>query len=297
MAEIEKLEQCDHENFATNLRFVNTVDERCGESLDAFGTLLDEVGTAFGNMAGISGHDKAVGEWADSVPLPSDLAVEMLDKAILLGASSTVDETSTAKDHLVRGIAKWARLRLLQRLKRDFSLGVIDLLRNHAVPAMGYLRVQSESAALLRLFEAKPALGARWWNAITLDEGAAFHRANNSGIRTIIKDAGLDLYYQMGSAMAMHSRSAGVVHGILYGGEPPESEDTVTIKMTYQDLDSAKQVFVHFTNYLMAHSTIARLLPSCVPEVSGAVFEQSLPDFVALVDGVVTTAQRVLSQE
>ena len=294
--DLERLEEDDHSNFATNLNMVRQVDARSIEAINAYARLLDGAGTAFGNAAGISKNERVVGQWSDSVPMAPDAATQMLDEAILLGSKGIEDDAAVAKRHLVEGKGKWARLRLFQRLRRDFDLGIIELLRNHAVSSMGYLRVQSETIALAAAIVEKPEMGSEWWDAISMDAGKAFHAKHNSRIRGLVKEVGLEMYYQLGSAMAMHSRLAGVVNGIMYGGEPEVTDDKVTLKITYQDIDDARLLFIYFANYLLAHVAVAKALPRCMPEVKSVELGGLIGEYVTPVNGVLETARRVMQK-
>jgi hypothetical protein len=272
---------------------VRKADARSTEAIAAYAALLNHAGTSLANSAGIAGDDWVVGQWSESMPMPSDEATEMLDEAVLIGG--TQDDAAQAKQSLVGGKAKYARLRLLQRLRRDFDLGLLDLLRNHIVSSMGYLRVQSETAALAVAIAENPSVGSEWWDALTLDAGRAFHRKHNPRLRELMKRMGLDLYYQLGSEMAMHSRLAGVINGILYGGESEKTETTVSIKITYQDFDDAKRLFLYFANYLLAHHLIAKALPDCIPEVKSAELGVVMAAYMTPAEGVLDTARRILS--
>ena len=297
MTELESIEACDRENFTANLELVNRIHSESSAALDAFPLLLDAVGPAFATSAGLADDERALGEWSDSVELPRSVAIDMLDKAALIGTSQESDTTELAKERLASGQAKWARLRLLQRLRRDYCFGAIDVLRNHMVSSMGYLRLQAETAAFLRMIARDPDVGGKWWHAITLEEGKRFHHKHSRAINETVEQLGLTVYYGIGSAMAMHSRSAGLVHGVGYGGEPDDSGDVIRIKMTYQDIDDSRTFFSYFANYLLAHGKIADSLPESLPEVSPELYRPQAESFRAFIKGVLATAREYVQLE
>jgi len=290
LKDITTLEDTDHENFGRNYDFVGRVTPASHEAIEAFPTYIEGAIERFFKVAGFADNEKVVGQWAERFGLPDDLAVEMLDQATLIGEAPEGDNAGQAKKDLIDSLGKWARVRLLQRLHRDFCLGVLAMLRNHAVAAMGYLRVQCETAAIVKMTADSPDVGADWWHAITIGEGRAFYRRHNKMVAKTLKRAGLYTYYDIGSSMAMHSRGAGIVHGILYGGETEETDDTATIKVTFQDLDSPADIFRYFASYILAHKSIAKLVEAGLPELTAEQHADLSARFHARVGSVVRAA-------
>ena len=61
------------------------------------------------------------------------------------------DPTQEAKQTLTNAEAGVARMFLSLRPGRDFFFGITDLLRLRVIPALGYLRIQSETAAPMKI--------------------------------------------------------------------------------------------------------------------------------------------------
>ena len=72
----------------------------------------------------------------------------------------------------VRG--KWQRGLLLNRIGILYATAVVDLLRMRLTAPLGYVRLQCESIALVKLMSEDPSIAHQWVNIATDQEGRAF---------------------------------------------------------------------------------------------------------------------------
>jgi hypothetical protein len=173
------------------------------------------------------------------------------------------DPVAEAQDALRKGNSVIARVYLLLRLERDFLFGLSDLLRLRVTSMFGYLRVQTETVAILTLSSTDWAMAVDWLNS--LEGGKEFYKKYQGRIINKLRQLGLHHYYEDGSNTSLHSRVGGVAPGILIGGK--KQTPVRQLRLTYQEIDDKVTLFLWFCVFLKAHKEMIDKLPEAVPEI------------------------------
>jgi hypothetical protein len=258
---IDGLTDCDKNNLAESKRAVLTLHADSLSATDACADLLEHICVLFGEACGYDKYQQQVNDWLKGQSGRAEQAANLLEQAKLIGRVEGDDPVAEAQDALHKGNSVIGRIYLLLRLERDFLFGLSDLLRLRATSMFGYLRVQTETVAILALSATDSAVAVDWLNP----ESKNFYKNHHRKIIDKLKEIGLHHYYEDASNTSQHSRVGGVAPGIIIGGK----KDTLIreVKLTYQEIDDAVVLFLWFCVYLKAHKEIIDQLPLALPEV------------------------------
>jgi hypothetical protein len=263
--EIDGLLDCDEANIKQTKRALLSLHKDSLDATDECHTLFESIGILFGKACGYDKYNRQVNEWLETGRRGTpEQNVRFLEQAKIIGDVSGTDPVAQAKVAVEKANSAIARIYLLLRLGRDFFFGLTDLLRLRITSMHGYIRIQSETAAILCLCAAEPALAVDWFNAANLEEGKKFYNKYRKRITNKLRDLGLYRHFDNGSNIALHSRALGVASGIIAG---QKNAAPGTIRLVYQEADDAVIIFLWFWVYLDAHKDILNTLPKALPEV------------------------------
>ena len=184
----------------------------------------------------------------------SDEAVESSDEAVDLKASIVAAKTSKIQETLIR------------RLRRDFLFGLTDMLRLRTSPALGYLRLQLETLALIQIMESDPNAAALWLEAFENEEGRAFHDRYQPQIVKYLRQWELYEEYSRTSGTSQHSRVLGVAAGVLTA----MAEEPGQLGLAYQEIDDFVALLSEFRYFLAVNREVLRRLLEILPKASSA---------------------------
>lgn len=262
--EIDRLAECDKANLSESKRALLNLNTNSLAATDECAQLLENIGLSFGQACDYDKYNDQLNDWMKTQSGSAEEKFHFLEQATLIGQVGGTDPVAEAKGALVKACSVVARAYLLLRLRRDFLFGLTDLLRLRLTSAIGYLRVQTESIAILALLGGDSAMAVDWLNTCSRDEGKEFYKKYHRRIVEKLKELDLYDYYEDGSNMSLHSRVFGVAPGIGIGKKGvPQGR----IKLTYQEVDDAVILFLWFCVYLRAHERMIKKLPEALPEV------------------------------
>lgn len=291
-AAFDRLFECDLQNYQEAKRALNTIEANALKAADECATVLEKVGQAFGKVCKYDELHGILDSWIEKQQLPPTEAVKYLQSAVLIGKESKEDETSKAKAALEKLYSVIGRIYLLLRFGRDYLLGLSEILKLRVTPAMGYLRVQAESVALLKLFADEPHVAQDWLDATASESGKQFYQNHHTKIIKTVKKFNLYENYERGSWMALHSRVGGVSLGIIQGARKLEDSARGTVRLVYQEVDDHVVLFFWFCQYLLFHQKVVGILPTVLPEISSQEFaETGAGKFSEMVDGLRKTLE------
>jgi hypothetical protein len=219
------------------------------------------VGDQFGQVSGYDKHNLSLNDWLQSQAGSAGELVKFLEQATLIGDAGPSDPVSQARADLHRAHSVIARTYLVLRLRRDFLLGLSDLMKFRLIPALGYLRIQSESTAILALMVVDPGMSTDWLNP---HSGGKFYKRYHSKVVEKMKSLAIYEFYDQGSEMALHSRVHGVIPGLLIDEDATSRGDAV---LTYQEFAGPLDFLVWFGIYLRAHQRLLSGIEEGLPEI------------------------------
>jgi len=266
VTELEYLVLCDSENVVKSMANLSARISGVPEGIQAFMDAIGDVGEQWGEVTGYKTHQSEVDRWVKEMGLAREDITRILPSATLLDSGRPGDTSASAQRSFRTAVAVVARAILTDRLRRDFLWGVTDLLRLRETPAVGYIRLQCETAALIGLMHREPAIAPEWMSAVNRDAGRKFFKKWNEQIRSEVSDLGFDDYYGESSNTALHSRVGGVARGYLIGGK---TRKPGVVRLCYQELDNANLLVFALLRFLGFHGKILRLVERLYPELDG----------------------------
>jgi hypothetical protein len=102
------------------------------------------------------------------------------------------------------------RALLFARIGVFYSAAVADLLRMRLTVPLGYLRLQCESIALLKLMSENPSATQQWVSIQTDKDGRAFFQQHQPRVKDILTAYNLSDVYEHASGAALRSRFIGL---------------------------------------------------------------------------------------
>src|SRR2546428_4193706 len=147
------------------------------EGLEEFAACFERLTVVWGKVCDYDTHNIRFAEWAKRTGIDPAEALRLFSRAGLVGKGVADDSVGQAHGDLHESLAAVARSYLTVRLKRDFLFGLTDLLRLRLTAAVSYFRVQTETAALIKLMAKTPTLAREWFSVLTDQEGEAFYKA------------------------------------------------------------------------------------------------------------------------
>jgi hypothetical protein len=109
--------------------------------------------------------------------------------------------------------AKHQRGLLFSRIGVLYGAAVADLVRMRLTAPLGYVRLQCESIALLKIMSEDSSIVQQWVNIQTDKDGTAFYKKYQPRVINILKNYNLADAYNQASGAALHSRFIGVAQG------------------------------------------------------------------------------------
>lgn len=261
---LDQLVESDTHNYGESKRVLRAFHSSALSAAEHCLKVLEAIATAFGEVSGYDDYSNRLDDWLESQGGGVREKVRFLEQATLLGKVSGEDPVADAKEALGKAYSVVARTYLVMRLRRDCLFGLIELLRLRLTPALGYLRLQSESTAILALQNSDPVAAREWLDTSSTTGGKNFYNKHHRSIIQTLKSFDLHDYYEQGSYMSLHSRVFGVTPGIIIGSKDASPG---TIALTYQEIDDAEDLILWFCVYLRAHERIIAKLPVGLPEV------------------------------
>ena len=292
MSNLDKLLTIDNENIDKIKRMLGEISPDCMEAIEIGTTAFERLGKAWGEHCQYDRYREDLQRWGTEKGVVGDEMLRMLKDATLIGSPPTGDSTPNAKLSLDKGTAVIARTYLMLRLQREFLYGVTDILRLRVTPALGYLRIQTETIGLLKLIHDSPHVAQEWLDADKGEAGKEFFNNHNGQVIKNIRDLNLYEDYNRGSSMALHSRVGGVMAGILIGGK--RIEHPGIIQLTYQESDNPTIIFLWFCVFLNCHRRILDQIDRFVPALDADAIRQTNADrFGELVTNLWNILERM----
>lgn len=263
---IDNFIEIDQNNFDESKRALQELNSSSLETAEELYDFLNFIATEFGKVCGYDAQQKKFNKAINSIPPAGDVKefIKLLELSPIIGTINGEDPIGDGKKALENGYSIVVRTFLLLRLARDFLRGLTEILKLRITPAIGILRLQAESIALISLIKDNSEIAHSWINAISTGKSLLFFNKYHSRIVEKIKSFDLYDIYQRGSNMSQHSRIYGVGLGAIIGGKiaPPG-----TISLTFQEIDSQVFLLFWFYDFLRIHLNIIEKMPEITSEI------------------------------
>lgn len=265
---IEDFLDSEVENIRHGPNNLARIDSEAMATVEQCSTLLKALSVTYGRVARLGHNDRYFKEWAKQHQLSGKDASDFLLKSTFVGTPSK-DDAASAKGELERSTAVLVRALLLLRMRRDYLIGVSDLLKNRINQGLGSLRIQSESLALLRLMYDEPRIAREWLDADIGQSGRDFHNSHHSTLVGFVKDWNLKHYHDIASTVALHSRISGLSGAAQAAGGLAVVKGGVELSLLTGDTLDPAEFFLSVCYFLRFYDRAFSKIDNIVPEVAG----------------------------
>jgi hypothetical protein len=196
--------------------------------------------------------------------------------------------------------AKHQRGLLFTRVGVLYGTAVADLLRMRLTAPLGYVRLQCESIALLKLMAEDSSIIQQWVNIQTDKEGAAFYKKYQKRVMDILQKYNLSDAYNQASGAALHSRFIGVAQGYKSARREDGLRITQEHRINVQEFDPENphrfMLRVIFT-VLRVQALILANLKDALPEINDKLLlETRIPQFIERLNRFLELARAHFAQ-
>jgi len=271
MPELENLLQCDQMNIDTSMKNLTILEPRSTRLMESCILAITHVCQAYGKACRLDHHQQQFEGAIIKIPGFNSSLMETLHDAHLFGDSISDDPVLQAREASQAADCILSRLLLGLKFRRDLMFGLSDLLRLRLSSAMGILRTQVETMALLVHFVRNEADGRHWLETHDSAKGKLFHNKTRASISKIMRELGVDALYEHGSNMALHPRASGVAPGLLLA--PVSLESHGQLSLSYQEIDSPEDLLFWICQFVRLHAKYIEAVPVAYPEVPQSIME------------------------
>lgn len=197
-------------------------------------------------------------------------------------------------------VAKSHRGLLFTRIGVLYATAVTDLLRMRLTAPLGYMRLQCESIALLKLMSEDCSIVHQWVNIQTDKDGTAFYHKYQNRVREVLKTYDLLNTYNQTSGSALHSRFIGVAQGFKSARFEDGLRIIQALRINVQEFDPENphrfMLRVIFT-VLRVQALILANLKDIMPEINDKLLlETRIPQFIERVNRFLEIAHTHFAQ-
>lgn len=289
--EIDRLLDIDAENVREIRRFLSEVAPESLEVLNQAAVHFKTAARAFADGLGEHWSEPAAKAAAAGFE-DSDRIFSMPDLPPVPGKEA---EHADAVAALHSFLSRENRGMLLARVGVLYATSVADLMRMRVTAPLGYIRIQCETLAVMKLMLDKPAIAREWRLIETHEEGRAFMNAHQQEVKQVLRDWNLAWAYDNASSTALHCRFAGTALGLRVNSSCDGSRITQNIEVVAQEIqpDNPDLFLLTIFHCLRVQERILSRLHEACPEITDALFiETRVPMFARSVDRLFETLAR-----
>lgn len=281
MTEIDKLIEADESNCKQSLKLFNQFDPSLVTSFDDASNLFTTFSRSFSHgvndddtLHSISELSKEGGltesEFKDVLNSrkPPKLADYLFEKII-----------SNRNDYYSRR----SRALLLLHTYRSYMYAATDIRRLRVGTALGFMRLEIESVALMSLIQSKNELAYTWFHLKGDRQGKDFFNKTKDDVSIFCKQFEPTAEWNLASSVAQHSRFIGIIDGLSISRSSQFDRYTDNFSVAFQDFDPEKpeQLIVRALYILRTQAKLLIPFQLALPEVSDPLLlETRVPRFI-----------------
>jgi len=267
MTEIDKLIEADESNCKESLKLFNQFDPSLASAFDDASNLFSAFSRSFSHGATDDDTQQSISKLAKEGSLteselkevlngkkPPKLAEDLFDKII-----------SNRNDYYSRR----SRAVLLLHTYRSYMWAASDIRRLRVGNALGLMRLEIESVALMSLFQSKSEFAYQWFNIKGDQQGRDFFNKTKKDVSKFSERFELTAEWNLASSAAQHSRFIGVVDALSISSSSQIDRYTDNYSVAFQDFDQEKpeQLVVRALYVLRTQAKLFVPLQLSLPEV------------------------------
>jgi hypothetical protein len=255
----------DSKNAQRSIQFLERYLPNALPVSEAVSEALQSLATRFSEENDFAAAQRQVDEWASSRPTVAKGQLELLDQASLIGTPVGGDELGVLKAQLEIANSVIARTLLLQKIWRDFVLGIVEILRVRMTPSFGFLRIQAESVGLLSVMGAHADVGGEWLRAISAEEGLTFYKKYRKDVAAAIAKLKLGELFDQGSNGFFHPRAFGVTPSLLASTDSAKAGE---LGLSFQEFESHYQMAAWLGAFIKSQLLVRDAIAMAIPELT-----------------------------
>lgn len=281
MTEIDKLIEADEINCKESLKLFNQFDPSLATAFDDASNLFSAFSRSFSHGATDDNTQQSISKLAKEGTLTESELKEVLNgkKPPKLAEDLFEKIISNRNDYYSRR----SRAILLLHTYRSYMWAATDIRRLRVGNALGLMRSEIESVALMSLFQSKSELAYRWFNIKGDQQGRDFFNKTKKDVSKFSERFELTVEWNLASSAAQHSRFIGIVDALSISSSSQIDRYTDNYGVAFQDFDQEKpeQLIVRALYVLRTQAKLYAPLQLALPEVQDPLLiETRIPTFI-----------------
>jgi hypothetical protein len=281
MTEIAKLIEADEINSKESLKLFNQFDPSLTAAFDDVSNLFSAFSRSFSYGAKDDDTQESITELAKEASLTEAELREVLNgkKPSKLTADLFEKIISNRNDYYSRR----SRAILLLYAYRSYMWAATDVRRLRVGNAVGLMRSEIESVALMSIFQSKSELAYRWFNIRGDQQGRDFFNKTIKDVSKFSERFELSAEWNLASSAAQHSRFIGIVEPLSISHSSKIDRYSDTYSVAFQDFDQEKpeQLISRALYVLRTQAKLFVPLQLVLPEVQDLLLiETRIPMFI-----------------
>ena len=281
MTEINKLIEADEINCKESLKLFNQFDSSLVASFDEVSNLFTTLSRSFSHGAKDDDTKHSISKLAKEGRLTESQFKDVLNgrKPPKLADDLFEDIISNRNEYYSRR----SRALLLLQTYRSYMWAATDIRRLRVGNALGLMRSEIESVALMLLFQNKNELAHTWFNIKGDQQGRDFFNKTKKNVSKFSERFELTVEWNLASSAAQHSRFIGIVDALSISSSTQFDRYIDNYSVAFQDFDPKRpeQLIVRALYVLRTQGKLLTPLQLSLPEVSDPLLlETRMPKFI-----------------
>lgn len=280
MTNIDELIIADEINCKETLKLFNQFDPSLAAVFDNASNIFSAFSRSFSHGAKDDANQQSISGLAKEGNLTESEIKEVLkgQKPRKLTAKLFEEIISARNEYYSRR----SRGVLLLHTYRSYMLAATDIRRLRVGNALGLMRSEIESVALMSLFQSKCELAYQWFNLKGDQQGKEFFNKTKKDVSKFSERFELTVEWNLASSAAQHSRFIGIVDALSISSSSQYGRYTDNYSVAFQDFDQKKpeQLIVRALYVLRTQVKLFMALQLALPEVQDTLLiETRIPSF------------------
>jgi hypothetical protein len=307
MNRIDDLLKADINNAAQTKKLFYEFDPLLLEAFDDATNLFEILFRSFSTVATDDKDQAEILQLAEEFKVSQDYLVRIVKKE---NVGLTDDRLKLRLEEINnRFFSRRTRGILLLNAYRAFMYAAADIRRLRLLSALGQLRFEIESIALISIFQNHKEFAEEWFHLKSDEEGRAFFSKTKRMVMEFCKNNDLLNEWNLASSGSQHARFAGMVEGLKIENFSKEGRYINKFSFSLQDFDPdhPERLIVRALYILRAQAKIFPAFKLSLPEVSAfflevanmtlfyfkieklyANFERSFPGYIRQIENKIS---------
>jgi hypothetical protein len=278
MSEVESLLETDEKNSLMSRRLFDDFHHDLNSSFDELANIFQSFARSFSQNAKDDFDLGLLSEIAQQKGFSDSEVIEILQRGDHIHDDLSVEFFKAA----CRCYSRRSRGLLFLQAKRFYMYAITDLRRLRVTSAIGQLRVEIESIALMNLIFENSEIAYEWLHIKTEQQGKSFFNKTKKKIAQFRQKYNLDDEWNLASSLFQHPRFVGLIDGFSSSTYSLNNRNIVQYQLSFQDFnpDRPEEFIIRALYVLRTQGKLIESIERSLPEANDPLLREiRIPSF------------------